>query len=205
MSTLQDIMAGTGGTTAGEHLHAVRRRSVRLLRPERNPAGLVAAVLVSAALSAAACVTAGLTMGSPMGRVPYRRVAEGIGAARWSDPAVFAVALVVTAAGIVLFALAVLPGKTRLVPLESADSRMVIGLTRAGLRRTLRAAAESVDGVGRARVRLGSRDIEVTVFTDADRTGHLLRQVGIVVGDRLTALGAMCAREIVVRLCRRGA
>ena len=34
MSTLQDILAGAGGTTAGEHLHAVRRRSVRLLRPE---------------------------------------------------------------------------------------------------------------------------------------------------------------------------
>ncbi|MFD0890318.1 hypothetical protein ACFQ08_37740 [Streptosporangium algeriense] len=42
------------------------------------------------------------------------------------------------------------------------------------------------------------------MFTDADRAGHLLRQVGIVVGDRLTALGAMCAGEIVVRLRRRG-
>ncbi|MBB4914626.1 DUF6286 domain-containing protein [Streptosporangium saharense] len=205
MSTLQDIMAGTGGgTTAGEHLHAVRRRSVRLLRPERNPAGLVAALLVSVTLSAAAGVTAGLTMGSPVGRVPYRRLAEGVGAARWSDPVVFAVALGAMALGIVLLALAALPGRTRLVPLESADSRMVIGLTRAGLRRTLRAAAESVDEVGKARVRLGSRDIEVTVFTDADRAGPLLRQVGTVVGDRLTALGAMCAGEVVVRLRRRG-
>ncbi len=204
MSTLQDILAGTGGTTAGEHLHAVRRRSVRLLRPERNPAGLVVALLASTGLSLAAGVTAGLAMGSPLGRVPYRKFADGIGAAKWSDPAVFAVALAAMAAGVALLLLAALPGRTRLVPLESADSRMVIGLTRTGLRRTLRAAAESVDEVSKARVRLGSRNIEVTVFTDADRTGHLLRQVGTVVGDRLAALGAMCEGEVVVRLRRRG-
>ncbi|GAA3117265.1 hypothetical protein GCM10017600_14110 [Streptosporangium carneum] len=197
-------MAGTGGTTAGEHLHAVRRRSVRLLRPQRNPAGLVVALLASTGLSLAAGVTAGLAMGSPVGRVPYRRLVDGVGAVKWSDPVVFAVALVAMAAGGALLLLAALPGRTRLVPLESADSRMVIGLTRAGLRRTLRAAAESVDEVSRARVRLGSRNIEVTVFTGADRTGHLLRQVGTVVGDRLTALGAMCGGEVVVRLRRRG-
>ncbi|MEV7006050.1 DUF6286 domain-containing protein [Streptosporangium sp. NPDC051022] len=204
MSTLQDILSGSGGTTAGEHLHGVRRRSVRLLRPERNPAGVVAALLASAGLAAAAGVTAGLAMGSPLGRMPYRSLAEGVGALRWSDPGVFAAALAAMAAGGLLLALAALPGRSRLVPLESADSKTVIGLTRAGLRRTLRAAAESVDEVGRARVRLGSRTIEVTVFTDADRTGHLLRQVGTVVGDRLTALGAMCGGEVVVRLRRRG-
>lgn len=204
MSTLQDILAGAGGTTAGEHLHAVRRRSVRLLRPERNPAGVLVALLAAVGLSVAAGVTAGLAMGSPLGRVPYRKLAGGIGAVKWSDPAVFTVASAALAAGVLLLVLAALPGRTRLVPLESSDSRMVIGLTRAGLRRTLRAAAESVDEVGRARVRLGSRDIEVTVFTGADRTGHLLRQVGTVVGDRLAILGAMCGGEVVVRLRRRG-
>lgn len=82
MSTLQDILAGAGGTTAGEHLHAVRRRSVRLLRPERNPAGVLVALLAAVGLSVAAGVTAGLAMGSPLGRVPYRRLAGGIGAVK---------------------------------------------------------------------------------------------------------------------------
>ncbi|MFF5209799.1 DUF6286 domain-containing protein [Streptosporangium sp. NPDC000396] len=193
-----------GGTTAGEHLHAVRRRSLRLLKPARTPAGVVAALAVTLVLSAAAVVAVGLVTGLPFGRVPYRKLVAGIGGWTWSDPDTLAVALVVLGTGALLLALAVTPGRTRLVPLESSDPETVIGLTRAGLRRTLRAAAESVDEVSGARVRLGWRNVEVTVFSDADRTGQLLREVGTVVGDRLAGLGAMCTGEVVVRLRRRG-
>lgn len=165
---------------------------------------MLTALPVAVGLCAAAGVTAGLAMGSSLGRVPYRKLAAGVGALKWGDSAVSAVALAALALGVLLLVLAALPGRTRLVPLESSDARMVIGLTRSGLRRTLRAAAESVDEVGRARVRLGARDVEVTVFTGADRTGPLLRQVGTVVGDRLAVLGAMCGGEVVVRLRRKG-
>lgn len=89
------------------------------------------------------------------------------------------------------------------MPLETSDPRLYIGLTRSALRRTLRAAAESVDEVTGARVRLGARDIEITVISGAERTGPLLRQVGTVVGDRLAGLGAISEGEIVVRLRRR--
>jgi hypothetical protein len=164
---------------------------------------VVVALTASVVLSAAAVVTVGLMMGSPVGRVPYRRLVNGPGAWSWSDPAAVAVAFLLIMVGLLLLGLAAVPGRTRLVPLESGDPLTVMGLTRSGLRRTLRQAAESVNEVGGARVRLTSQDVEVTVFTDADRTGPLLRRVGAAVGDRLAGLGAMCGGEVVVRLRRR--
>ncbi|GAB2484688.1 hypothetical protein GCM10027187_60200 [Streptosporangium sandarakinum] len=201
-SSLQET-AGVGGTTAEEQQHAARRRAVRLFRPARSPAGVVVALMTSTALSAAAGVTVGMVTDHPLGRVPYRRIAVGPGAAAWSDPAVILVSLGAIVAGAALLTLALLPGRTRLVPLETSDPRLYIGLTRSALRRTLRAAAESVDEVTGARVRLGARDIEITVISGAERTGPLLRQVGTVVGDRLAGLGAISEGEIVVRLRRR--
>ncbi|MFC7644535.1 DUF6286 domain-containing protein [Streptosporangium lutulentum] len=174
-----------------------------MLRPGRSPAGVVVALTASVVLSAAAVVTVALMVDSPIGRMPYRRLVNGPGAWNWSDPAAVTVALLSIAVGLLLLGLAAVPGRTRLVPLEAGDPWTVMGLTRSGLRRTLRQAAESVGEVGRARVRLTSKDVEVTVLTDADRTGPLLRQVGAAVGDRLAGLGAMCGGEVVVRLRRR--
>ncbi|MGJ6962353.1 DUF6286 domain-containing protein [Streptosporangium sp. G11] len=217
-TTLQDILAGsgngggTGATTGGsggraavEQFQDVRRRSVRLLRPDRTPAGVLVALTVSAVLAVSASVTVGLLMESPVARSSYRWLVDGVGAWNWSDPATFAASTLAMAVGLVMLALAALPGRTRLVPLESGDPHMVIGITRSGLRRTLREAAEAVDEVNGARVRLTSRIVEVTVFTDAERTGPVLRRVGAAVGDRLAGLGAMCADDVVVRLRRRGA
>ncbi|MBB2910002.1 hypothetical protein FHS43_001248 [Streptosporangium becharense] len=216
-TTLHDTVTGTGsgagatggagraGRANGESPHAARRRSVRLLRAARTPAAVPVALVVSAALCSAAVVTVGLLTGSPAGRVPYRRLATRAGEWHWSDPATFVAAVLAIFAGLVLLGLAALPGRPRLEPLESADPLTVIGMTRSGLRRTLRAAAESVDEVDRARVRLASRIVEVTVFTGTERTGPLLRRVGAAVGDRMAALGVTGAGEVVVRLRRRGA
>ncbi|GAA3444784.1 DUF6286 domain-containing protein [Planomonospora venezuelensis] len=204
MTTLQGTLAGPGSATLEERPRAVRRRSVRMLRPTRAPAGVAVALTVSVALSAAVGGTFGLLTGSPFGLVPYQKLATGAGALSWSDPAVAGVSVLLVAGGLLLVALAAVPGRTRLVPLETGDPLTVIGLTRTGLRRTLRAAAESVDGVERARVSLGPRQVEVVVITDAQRTGRLLRQVGAAVGDRLGGVGAMYGGEVVVRLRGRG-
>ncbi|MBG0828405.1 hypothetical protein HS041_11575 [Planomonospora sp. ID67723] len=204
MTTLQGTLAGAGSSTLEERPRSVRRRSVRMLRPNRSPAGVAVALTVSVSLSAAVGATVGLLTGSPFGLVPYQKLASGVGALSWSDPDVAVASVLVVVAGLLLVTLAAVPGRTRLVPLETGDPLTVIGMTRAGLRRTLRAAAESVDGVGRARVRLGSRKVEVVVITDAQRTGQLLRQVGAAVGDRLAGVGAMYGGEVVVRLRGRG-
>ncbi|GIH74861.1 DUF6286 domain-containing protein [Planobispora longispora] len=200
MTTLQGSLAGAASPSVGERPRAIRRRSVRLLRPDRGPVGVTVALAVSVTLSASVGTTVGLLTGSPFGLVPYQKLASGIGALSWSDPVMIAVTLLMMAAGVLLVVLAATPGRARLVPLETSDPLMVIGLTRSGLRRTLRDAAESVAGVDRARVRLWTRQVEVVVITDEERTGQLLRQVGAAVGDRLAGVGAMYGGEVVVRL-----
>ncbi|MET8051077.1 DUF6286 domain-containing protein [Streptosporangium sp. NPDC005286] len=207
-TTLQDVLAGSGSTgsaggRAAEQFQDVRRRSVRLLRPGRTPAGVPAALVASVVLSVSASVTVGLLMESPVARMPYRRLVNGAGSWSWSDPVVFAMAVLAMVAGLLMLGLAALPGRPRLVPLESGDPHMVIGITRSGLCRTLGEAAASVEEVSGARVRLASRIVEVTVFTEAERTGPVLRGVGAAVGDRMAGLGAMCAGDVVVRLRRR--
>ncbi|NUR83813.1 MAG: alkaline shock response membrane anchor protein AmaP, partial [Nonomuraea sp.] len=106
--------------------------------------------------------------------------------------------------GLGLLLMAVLPGRSRLVPIETGDPLIVIGITRVGLRRTLRAVAQEVEGVQRAKVRLRRRTIEVTVTTGPESSGSMLRQVGTAVGDRLAGVGALCGGEVVVRLRRKG-
>jgi len=161
------------------------------------------ALAAAVVLSGSAAVTVGLLMESPLARVPYRWLVRGVRSWHWSDPEMVAMATLAMAAGLVMLVLAALPGRTRLVPLESEDPHLVLGITRFGLCRTLRDAAESVEEVSGARVRLASRIVEVTVFTEAERTGPVLRGVGVAVGDRLAGLGAMCAGDVVVRLRRR--
>ncbi|GAA3115662.1 hypothetical protein GCM10010466_03430 [Planomonospora alba] len=195
-----------GGAPEAPGRPADRRRAVRSLRPDRSPAGAVTALAASAVLCAAAGGTVALLTGAPAAQEAYAGLAAGAGALSWSDPAVLGAGLALAAVGACLVALALVPGRTRLVPLETGDPLAVIGLTRPGLRRTLRAAALAVDGVAGARVRLGRRQVEVVVVAEvsgadgADGAERLLRRVGAAVGDRLVELGAVCGDEVVVRL-----
>ncbi|MBX6387293.1 MAG: alkaline shock response membrane anchor protein AmaP, partial [Microbispora sp.] len=119
--------------------------------------------------------------------------------------AVPAAAVAMIACGVGLVALAVVPGRPRLMPVLCDDPLLAMGLTRSGLRRTLAAAAREIEHVRRADVHILRRRIEVIVVADADTTGALLREVGAAVGDRLAGLGVQSRHEVVVRLRRRGA
>lgn len=175
-----------------------------MLRPARTPAGVAVAFTTSTGLTLlAAEVLAGL-LGGGLGLLPVDQVLALAARTAWSDPELMLGAVGVAGTGLVLLGLALVPGRSRLVPLETADPRIVMGITRSGLRRTLRAVAEDVDGVRSVRVRLRRRQIEVTVVSDAERTGEMLRRTGAAVGERLNGLGAMCAGEVVVRLRRKG-
>lgn len=201
----------------------------RALRPARTPAGVAVAVVLSlfawAGLAEIVAAMAGLAV-RPSALVPW---ADRVLSVTFGDPVVPATAMAMAVCGAGLVALAVVPGRPRLVPLESDDPLLAVGLTRSGLRRTLAAAAyeaayEAADdhhgrardrvgvqmrddghdhgavGVEHVRVRVLRRQIEVTVFTDADRPGELLREIGAAVGDRLSGLGVHGHHEVVVRL-----
>ncbi|MFI0422107.1 DUF6286 domain-containing protein [Spongiactinospora sp. 9N601] len=183
-----------------EERHDAARAAARALRPTRAPAGIAMAAGLAAVSLLAAAEAVGAVLGAPPRVVPFDRIVAALDARTWSDPFVQAGAAAMAVLGGVLLAVAALPGRTRLVPAETRDPLIVVGFTRAGLRRTLRTVAEGVAGVDRARVRLGRGRIEIMVVTGAERPATLLRQVGAAVGDRLAALGASGAGEVVVRL-----
>ncbi|MEU7001380.1 DUF6286 domain-containing protein [Nonomuraea sp. NPDC046570] len=201
MTTLQGILPGAASRPEQE---TPRRRASRALKPARTPAGVAVALALTAGLGLTAVEVVAALMGERIGLVPVDQAADLAAEHPWSNPFVVGGALVAAVLGTILLLLALLPGRARLVAVETTDPRLVIGITRSGLRRTLRAVAEDVEGVIRAKVRLRPRQIEVVVVTEADRTGATLRQVGAAVGDRLNGLGALCASEVVVRLRRRG-
>ncbi|WP_143590922.1 DUF6286 domain-containing protein [Thermoactinospora rubra] len=161
---------------------------------------MTTALTLTAALGLTAAEVISTLLDAPLGWVPVDRLVELAAESSWKEASLPAMGL--AAAGALLLLHAVLPGRSRLVPLETGDPLVVVGITRAGLRRTLRAVAQGVDGVGKARVRLRGRLIEVTVVTGSESQGSPLRKVGTAVGDRLAALGA--GGDVVVRLRRKG-
>ncbi|GAA3471023.1 hypothetical protein GCM10018965_055760 [Nonomuraea roseola] len=201
MTTLQELLPGGAALTEGD---TPRRRAARVLKPARTPAGVVVSATLAVLFSLTAAEVVAALLGGRLGLVPIDRVADLAAATPWSHPNLQSGALVAAVVGLVLLGLAVLPGRARLLALGTSDSRLVIGITRTGLRRTLKTAAEDVDGVESVRVRLRRRMIEVTVVSDAERTGAMLRRAGVAVGDRLNGLGAIYAGEVAVRLRRKG-
>ncbi|MBN6055933.1 hypothetical protein JYK22_28645, partial [Nonomuraea sp. RK-328] len=197
MSSLQQLLPGV----VLEAQDSPLRRSTRALKPARTPAGAVVAMTLTACLGLSAVEIVAALVGKPLGWVPLDRLIDLAGRHAWSE--LHAGAAWTVAVGAALLLLAAAPGRCHLVPVETSDPGIVIGITRIGLRRTLRAVAQEVEGVSRARVRLRKRTIEVTVTTAAESTGAMLRQVGAAVGDRLAGVGTLGTGEVVVRLRRR--
>ncbi|PZG11695.1 hypothetical protein C1J01_34490 [Nonomuraea aridisoli] len=173
-----------------------------MLRPARTVPGVTVALTLVGGLGATAAEIVSGLLGATLGWVPVNELVELAGKTTW--PEAEATALFLAGLGVLMLLLAAVPGRTRLVPVETSDPLIVIGITRAGLRRTLRAAAQQVAGVDKARVRLRPRTIEVTVMTGEETPGSMLRQVGTAVGDRLTGVGTLGTGEVVVRLRRKG-
>lgn len=199
MTMVEEILASSPEAPPRSDYRTARRRATRALRPGRTPAGIVVATVLSLLTWAVTAELVGGLFGYPLGWLPADRLFSVI----WGDPVVRAVAGGMVVAGAVLVVLAVHPGRPLLVPLETSDPQLVIGLTRSGLRRTLGSAARNVPGVDAVIVRFLRKQIEVIVVTDAQRTGELFREVGGAIGDRLSGLGVQCRHDVVVRLRRK--
>ncbi|NAS24089.1 hypothetical protein GT755_20645 [Herbidospora sp. NEAU-GS84] len=185
--------------TTKDRRRARRRTAMRALRPGRTPAGAGVAgalvVLGTALVGEMVCAFAGWPTG--WSGLP------GVLGLAWGEPLVALTGSLMVVSGTALLLLAMIPGRPRLVPLEVGDDGLVLGLTRAGLKRTLVAVAMTVSGVDLAFVRLRRGQIEVIVLTRGSRTGGLLKEVGAAVGDRLEGLGVHGRHEVVVRLRRK--
>ncbi|MFI6319787.1 DUF6286 domain-containing protein [Nonomuraea sp. NPDC050556] len=200
MTTLQQLLPGSVVDSVVQD--GPRRRSNRVLRPARTVPGAALALALTAVLGLTAAEVVSALLGAPLGWLPVDDAIELAGDHVWAELPL--AGLGAAGLGALLVVLAVLPGRSRLVPVETSDPLIVIGITRSGLRRTVRAVAQDVEGVAKARVRLRRRLIEVTVVTGNESSGLMLRQVGTAVGDRLNGIGALCGGEVVVRLRRKG-
>ncbi|MDP4504675.1 DUF6286 domain-containing protein [Nonomuraea turcica] len=198
MTTLQRQRPSAPASTQPAGL----RRASRALRPARTLPGAVVSLALAAGLGATAAEVVSALLGHPLGWVPVNELVELAGDTTWPEAAT--AALATAGAGALMVLLAIVPGRYKLVPVQTSDPLIVIGITRSGLRRTLRAAAQQVAEVDKARVRLCRGTIEVTVVTRAESSGSMLRQVGTAVGDRLAGVGTLGAGQVVVRLRRKG-
>ncbi|WP_405138615.1 DUF6286 domain-containing protein [Nocardia sp. NBC_01388] len=133
----------------------------------RRPRRVGPAVVVALALLALCVVTAVSLIGRLLGRsevVSYDSVAHRLHDTHWSDGLVLGVGVAAAVAGVLLLALALLPGRPVVVALDEVDGSSA-GVSRRSLRAALRRAAGAVHGVDSARVRVGSKKILVSART----------------------------------------
>ncbi|MGI5120606.1 DUF6286 domain-containing protein [Marinactinospora thermotolerans] len=184
MTTVEDALTRPDPATT----RRARRVAVHTFRPRRSwPAFIVGALIVAVAGLAAAEVISTL-VGSPLRILPVDKAADYAGSARWNDPSVQVASAVLALIGLVLISLALVPGRGRWTVLRTDDPALVVGLSRAGMRRALTAAACEVDGVRGASVRVGRRRVKVRAETVLRHAGDLPAQVRAAVQGRLDEL-----------------
>ncbi|MEV6985348.1 DUF6286 domain-containing protein [Sphaerisporangium sp. NPDC051017] len=182
---------------------AQRRAAARAFRPRRTvPATVTALLLALAALVTLIGAVAAAT-GANMRTVPWTSFAD-FGAGPVDDPAHLAVAGAAVVVGLFLLGLALVPGRTRVVPLASDDPSTVTGITERGLRRHLATVATAVDGVSRARVKLRRRVVHVRAVTPLRDPGDLPGEITEAVGGRLDALRPLKPMRVHVDVTHGG-
>lgn len=194
---------GTGPHPDARAGREQRREAARAFRPSRTlPAVAVATALAAAAIAAAVQVTGGLTHHA-VHLLPVAWLTRLGHTTHWSDPAVQAAAALACLLGILLIAVACTPGRSRAIPLTPPDPHTVIGISRAVLRRHLAAAVTSIDGIARARLRVGRRSIRVKALSPLRDTTGLSQQVHEALTGRLQHLAPLRPLQVRVTVRRR--
>jgi hypothetical protein len=164
---------------------------------------LVAAVIVAAGI--VGCIwAASAALGRPLWNIPHRDFAGPLlSSVHWDDTATLIVASAVAFVGFLLILIALIPGRTRAIPLASGDDSLVIGVPRRSLRRSLGWLAEDVAGIDRAKVRTGRHSVKVKATTRLRDPAGVRESVQAVVEDRLARLDPLWPVRVRVRLRRK--
>ena len=181
-----------------------RRQARREFRPRRRiPGVLVAGVLAAAGI--AGCIwAASAALGHPLWNIPHGDFAGPLQTSvHWDDTGTLLVASAIALAGFLLIVIAVLPGRTRAIPLASGDDSLVIGVPRRSLRRSLGWLAADVAGIEKAKVRIGRHSVTVRATTRLRDPAGLPESVQAVVEDRLARLDPLWPVRVKVRLRRK--
>jgi hypothetical protein len=181
-----------------------RRKARREFRPRRRiPGVLVAAVIVAAGI--VGCIwAASAALGHPLWDIPHSDFAGPLqSSVHWDDTGTLIVASAVAFVGFLLILIALIPGRTRAIPLASGDDSLLIGVPRRNLRRSLGWLAEDVAGIDRAKVRTGRHTVKVRATTRLRDPAGLRESVQAVVEDRLARLEPLWPVRVKVRLRRK--
>jgi hypothetical protein len=181
-----------------------RRKARREFRPRRRiPGVLVAAVLVAAGI--VGCIwAASAALSRPLVNIPPGDFAGPLqSTVHWDDTGTLLVASAVAFAGFLLIVIALVPGRTRAIPLASGDDSLVIGVPRRSLRRSLGWLAADVAGIDKVKVRIGRRSVKVRATTRLRDPAGLRESVQAVVEDRLASLDPLWPVRVKVRLRRK--
>jgi len=174
----------------------MRRRTRRVL-----PAVVLALTLLALCVAVVWLLVQRLTGAGAF--ISYGGVIAHLNAATWGDRQVLVAGAATLLAGLVLLALAVLPGRAVVVPLTDADD-FAAGVARRGLRGALRDAAQSVEGVRSARIRLHRKRVRVTIRTGHAHTASLAEAVCTAVDERIGRIGAHPVPKVSARLRKAG-
>ncbi|TDE33077.1 DUF6286 domain-containing protein [Actinomadura sp. 6K520] len=178
------------------------RAAKHVFRSRRVPSAMVAALLLTAAGVLTAIEVISALLDRPAGIFPYGWVDD----AEWDDWYALAIFAALALLGLLFLLAALLPGRSRMVPLHGDDPGLVMGVSRRGLKRAVAAAAEEAPGVsGVTRVRLGRRRVRVVAKTPVHEPAGLDEGVAEAVHDRLDRLEPLPDRSVRVQLRHRGA
>ncbi|MEV5753628.1 DUF6286 domain-containing protein [Actinoallomurus sp. NPDC052308] len=181
-----------------------RRERRRAFRPRRAiPAIVTAAALAAAAILIAMEVITALLSHRAGNVLPVSYLARLGRDTRWADPLTLAVAAVLAALGLLLFLLALWPGRPRSIALAFDDPAVVLGITVAGLRRQLAQVARSVDGVTRARVTVRGHRVRIHATSPLRDPRGLTEQVEHAVTGRLRDLAPLHQPRVRVTVRHR--
>jgi hypothetical protein len=168
-------------------------------RPRRTvPATLVALVVLAAAVLVAVSCIQLLAGQTPW--LPFTAMAEFGAGLAWNQPVMLAIAAAVALLGLVLLLAALKPGTPTVLPLASAENQPDTGATRSSLTNVLTTTAAGVDGVDKAKVRLGGRTVIARVHTPLRDPGELADHVRAAITDRLDDIGLARRPRIRVRV-----
>lgn len=156
---------------------------------------VVAVVLLAACVIVAGVLIQHLTGTSEF--VSYDRIVARLHEVTWDNRWVAVVGVILVATGLVLLTLAILPGRPIILPLTDDDG-FTAGVARRGLRSALQDAAQSVDGVRSARVRLRHKKVSVKIHTDSVHATGLTDHVYAVVNDRVASIGPTPTPRVVI-------
>lgn len=153
------------------------RAAARAFRSRRVIPAVIVAVVLAIISALAADEVFGTMAGHPANAAALasmRRLGTDL---HWNEPAVIGAAAAACAIGAILVVLALLPGRSRIVAIRTADPHTVAGVTHLGLRRCLAEAALQQDGIDRARVQLGPHRISVRAVSPLRDAPGLAAQV----------------------------